>query len=388
MKPTKHTVIKIIAALVCIMTLQIQAMDSHVQEICTATYKRKKVESVSTTTESKPVEQDHHTTLAEKVSSLLYEILDPMPQDLINIIMKYYLYEFEGKQVKTIQHNKYIDFLVPLSRTLLALSSKFSGITIKNIETDKTIRTIPTNRFMLRALIALSENILVGATAEGTAEAWNTDTGNNIKSFVVDKHPDPKASACIARISKTAFAIRAEDASIKIFDINKDESLSQTAGIICASFIAIPDTNILAITTLYGIQFYDWKKRQWAFQHMPDVFYPSISLIVPRSHDSIIIVQEYSDAISQEIRSIISVIKLGNQNKIVRYHQLPTAITACNLIQKNHIIAALDNKTGVYLNLETEKMKSFPLEDKIGQTATSEHGYLATSSGRTVKIWR
>lgn len=388
MKPTKHTFIKIIAALACIMTLQIQAMDSHVQEICTSTCKRQRVEAVSTT--SNPVEQYVHKTPAGRVSLLLYEILDPMPQDLINIIMKYYLYEFEGKQVKTIQHNKYIDFLVPLSRTLLALSSKFSGITIKNIETDETIRAIQTNRFMLCALIALSENILVGATAEGTAEAWNTDTGNNIKSFVVDRHPDPKASTCIARISNTLFAIRIKDASIKIFDINKDKSLSQTAGIVCASFTTIPHTNVLAILTLFDVQFYDWKKRQSTFQRMPDVLYPNISFIIPRSHDSIIIVQEYSDAISQEIRSTISVIKLGNQNKIVRYHQLPTAITACHLIQKNHIIAILDNKTGFYLNLETEKMKNFqlPLEDEIKQAATSEHGYLATSSGQTVRIWR
>jgi WD40 repeat protein len=209
----------------------------------------------------------------KKLKKLLYDELDPMPPELIAIIVEYENYELQGRCVKILNghiagincviqltngrykdyiasascdstimvwdpktgecirtlnfHTDSIDFLLQLPDSRLASGSADGTIFIEiwDLPADEKVaclQTLTGHTDWVNCLIQLSNGYLASCSDDNTIKIWNPKTGECVKTFTDQTY----RVQCLIQLADSRLASGSNDHNIKIWDLNADEKVA------------------------------------------------------------------------------------------------------------------------------------------------------------------
>ena len=159
----------------------------------------------------------------QSLDQILYDKLDPMPRDLINIIIDYDSYEFKGACATTINEPLPPTCLAILSDEQLASASEIGKqINCLNLLTSqKTVLKTQSTRWQFRHITYLGDNKF--AYQAGRKIAIITITNGTLNSIETTKNCRPR---CISNLADGLFATAEHLGAIKLWDATTGERLA------------------------------------------------------------------------------------------------------------------------------------------------------------------
>lgn len=104
---------------------------------------------------------------------LLYDALDPMPLDLIKIIMEYDVYHLKGELALNHEITGWVDALIQLNDEVIVLGSHDGTLLFVSIKTGEIIKTIKAHARHIFELGALLNGRLFSVSADRSIKYWD-----------------------------------------------------------------------------------------------------------------------------------------------------------------------------------------------------------------------
>jgi WD40 repeat protein len=116
---------------------------------------------------------------------LLYDELDPMPSELIAIIVEYDSYNVKGKYDKALStdHKGAVMCLTQLDNSLIAFGSSDRTIKIWDLESDKCIKTLTGHENWVMYISQIANNQIVSGSMDNTIKIWDRESGECVKTL-------------------------------------------------------------------------------------------------------------------------------------------------------------------------------------------------------------
>jgi WD40 repeat protein len=131
-----------------------------------------------------PTTIDKQSAHRSQLNTLLYDKLDPMPPELIDIILDYECYEFKGKLAKTLtDHKGLVCSLIQLNDGRIASGSYDNTIKIWDPEFCKCVKTIVGNTNTFFNIIQLTNNH-IAFYSNDSIKAWDPSTNECVRTLI------------------------------------------------------------------------------------------------------------------------------------------------------------------------------------------------------------
>lgn len=114
---------------------------------------------------------------------LLYDVLDTMPLDLINIILGYDCHEFKGHCAATIEANNWIDCLFFVDDDLVIVGLRNGVIILFSLKTGRNLKVIRAHADEIIFMGFDNKKRLFSASIDGTIKFWNLRTGECVRTI-------------------------------------------------------------------------------------------------------------------------------------------------------------------------------------------------------------
>lgn len=226
--------------------------------------KLQKTEAIETTESAGTARLKKLLLVSDKkiLYDIVYATLNPLPKELINLILEYLYFEFQGKINKEIHipieakglSDYFPLFLVPLSSNKLAVGYHFS-ILIVDVQTGSVIKkiNIPNS---LKALTALTSEMLVSGHNQGELHVW--DSKQTTDKPYQTMHTSYSDILQLAALSNSRFAAASDDSKINVYNADTQKPINRFECPGCLKLVYIPEKNWLAASTKNdGIKFWD-----------------------------------------------------------------------------------------------------------------------------------